>query len=211
MQAPTASRQRFSIPAILEEGEAWVAMLKQFVANPSVIGAIAPSSRELARRMVRGIDLKNAKAVLEYGPGTGSFTPAILRKLPPECRYVAIELDPGMVKVWRKRHPDLPLRQTSVANVEAVCRKEGISRVDAIFSGLPWASFPDSLQRRALEGTVAVLRPGGRFVTFGYWIGTMLPQGKKFYDRLPDYFSKVTYSRYVPENLPPAFVVRCTK
>jgi phosphatidylethanolamine/phosphatidyl-N-methylethanolamine N-methyltransferase len=187
--------------------------IKEFVSQPLVIGAVAPSSRFLARKMLEGAPLKAAGAVVEYGPGTGAFTDHILRGLSAECRYLAIELNPAMARLWRDRHPGRTLYRNSVANVERLCRREGIEAggVDLIFSGLPWASFPDELQEQVLEATLRVLRPGGQLITFGYRVGTWLPKGRRFYQRLPRYFADVRRSEWEWRNLPPAFVVRCTK
>ena len=185
--------------------------LKEFITQPFVIGAVAPSSKRLARKMVEDVDFANARAVVEFGPGTGAFTDKILPRLAPECRFFAIELNPTMAELWRSRHPGATLYRNSVKNVDRLCRKEGIEEVDVIFSGLPWASFDDDLQEETLEATLKVLRPGGQLITFGYRVGTMLPKGRRFYRRLPRYFSRVERSEYVWRNLPPAFVVRCTK
>jgi phospholipid N-methyltransferase len=187
--------------------------IKEFVSQPLVIGAVAPSSRFLARKMLEGAALDEASAVVEYGPGTGAFTDHILAALPEECRYLAIELNPSMARLWRERHPGRTLYRNSVANVERLCKREGIDEggVDLIFSGLPWASFPDELQEQVLEATLRVLRPGGQLITFGYRVGTWLPKGKRFYQRLPRYFADVQRSEWEWRNLPPAFVVRCTK
>ena len=188
-----------------------LSLLRQFLRAPAVIGAVAPSSRVLAECMVKDVDLKHAEAVLEFGPGTGSFTNHILERLPSGCRFLAIELDQVMADIWSRRYPGQKLCVDRVEEVASICDAEGIERVDAVFSGLPWATFDHDAQRRTLEGTVSVLKPGGRFVTFGYWFGTLMPRGKRFYELLPRYFSEVTYSRYVWRNLPPAFVVQCRK
>lgn len=185
--------------------------LREFIQNPFVIGAVAPSSERLAHKMVEGIDLSKAKAVCEFGPGTGAFTGAILQRLPHGCKYFAIELNPTMARIWRERYPGRRLYRRNVKAVAKLCAREGITHLDAIFSGLPWASFPDDLQTQTLDAMMQVLRPGGRFVTFGYRVGTILPKGRRFYRRLPQYFSHVERSSYVWRNLPPAFVVRCTR
>lgn len=188
-----------------------VRFLKEFITQPFVIGAIAPSSERLARKMVEGVDFAAARAVVEFGPGTGSFTDYILPQLPDACRFFAIELNPTMADLWRARHPGRTLHQDSVKNVDHLCQKEGIDKVDVIFSGLPWASFDDTLQEETLAASLRVLKPGGQLITFGYRVGTFLPKGRRFYRRLPRYFSHVERSEYVWRNLPPAFVVRCTK
>lgn len=185
--------------------------IREFITQPFVIGAVAPSSAHLARKMLEGVDLSKAGAVVEFGPGTGAFTDHILRKLPPGCRYLAIELNPSMADMWESRHPGAKLHRGSVADVDTICAAEGIPQVDVIFSGLPWASFGDALQEKILDATMRVLPKGGQLVTFGYRVGTLLPKGRRFYRRLPRYFSKVERSEYVWRNLPPAFVVRCVK
>lgn len=188
--------------------------LRQFLSNPTQIGAVAPSGRRLAERMVEGLDLAGAGVVLEYGPGTGAFTDLATTRTGPRTKYIAIELNDHMATVLQARHPGLPVHRRSVTEASEVCAAEGLARegaVDIILSGLPWASFPDELQVAALEATRRVLKPGGRFVTFGYHIGTLLKQGKRFYGRVGGYFAHVERSGMVWRNLPPAFVLRCTK
>ncbi len=48
--------------------------LRQYVMHPRSVGAIAPSGKNLALKMMEPIDFNNAKVIVEYGPGTGSFT-----------------------------------------------------------------------------------------------------------------------------------------
>lgn len=186
-------------------------MLGQFISKPSMIGAVAPSSIHLAREMVRGLDLGSAAAVLEYGPGTGVFTDVIAPKLGKQTKFAAIELNQGLARAFKTRHPTIDIVNDSVENVRAICDARGIDRVDYILSGLPWASFPDDLQARILSGIDAVLKPGGMLVTFGYHVGTLLPAGKRFYRRIPKHFSKIHKSTIIWRNIPPAFVVRCEK
>lgn len=185
--------------------------LGQFITRPHVIGAVAPSSDALARRMIRDLNLGQASAVLEYGPGTGAFTARIRSSIGPNTKFVAIERNAALAAALRERFPSLHVHERSVEDVEAICREEGIGQVDAIVSGLPWASFPESLQRRALEVTRNVLRPGGKMVTFGYHMGRLTSAGKRFYRILPEYFPGYRFSGSVWWNLPPAFVVTCEK
>lgn len=183
--------------------------LREFVRAPFQVGALAPSSRHLSSAMVEGLNLHEVSAVVEFGPGMGAFTQALLPRLGPQTRYLAIDINPTMVKTWQARFPDRTIVQGSVADVQPICQSQGIAQVDVIISGLPWASFPDDLQIATLDGVRKVLRPGGRLVTFGYHIGTVLPAGRRFYRRLPEYFSRITRSGYIWLNLPPAFVVTC--
>ncbi len=187
------------------------AFLGQFVSKPTVIGAIAPSSRRLSERMLEGIDLQNARAILEFGPGTGAVTDVVLPRLGSHTKFVAIELNPVMADSFRRRYPGVALRQESVENARRICDEEGISAVDAVVSGLPWSTFTDALQDRILDAMLDVLKPGGTFVTFAYHVGVWLPSGRRIRRKLMDRFSSVEKSRSVWRNLPPAFVYRCLK
>ena len=55
-----------------------VIFLSQYITNPRSIGAVLPSSKFLADKMVESIDFKKAKYIVEYGPGTGVFTNKLL-------------------------------------------------------------------------------------------------------------------------------------
>ncbi|MEX2217647.1 MAG: methyltransferase domain-containing protein [Phycisphaerales bacterium] len=188
-----------------------VRFIREFLSHPKRVGAVAPSSRFLAEKMVEGVNFARAGVVVEYGPGTGAFTREIVARLAPGARYFAVELSPRMAREWRRRHPGLRVHRDSVANMRAICDAEGVESVDVIVSGLPWASFDEGLQRELLGATAAVLRPGGALVTFGYRGASMLPAARRFRKLLPEYFSRVSRARYVWRNLPPAFVIRCSR
>ena len=188
-----------------------VDFLREFIAKPVTTGAIAPSSSFLAQTMVEDLGLSKAEAILEYGPGTGAFTERILREMKPGAKFAAIELNPHFAEMFKGRHPHVPLFHDSVVNVRTICDYAGISSVDCIVSGLPWAAFPESLQVKCLDEMMRVLKPGGRFVTFAYVHGLALPPGKRFASLLPAYFATVSKSPVVWLNVPPAFVYRCQR
>jgi phosphatidylethanolamine/phosphatidyl-N-methylethanolamine N-methyltransferase len=188
-----------------------VEYLREFIAKPASIGAIAPSSRLLARATVKDLDLHEADAVLEYGPGTGIFTEFVLRELKPEAKFAAIELNPRFAGIFRSRYPFVQLFQDSAVNVRRICECVGIESVDCIVSGLPWITFSELLQAQCLDEMMRVLKPGGRFVTFSYVHSQPLPGARRFARLLPNYFRTVSKSPVVWLNFPPAFVYRCRR
>ena len=185
--------------------------LKTFLMHPTQVGAIAPSSAGLVKMMVDSIDWQSARGVVEYGPGTGVFTASILKQLDPRAKFFAIERSPEMVRSARARCPAGEIVEDSVTNVASLCAERGISQVDAIVCGLPWASFSESLQAEIMEAMFSVLRPGGQFATFAYLQGLALPAGRRFAGHLDKHFSVVQKSPTVWRNLPPAFVYRCVR
>ncbi len=189
----------------------YLAFLAEFAAKPAAIGAIAPSSPVLAQEITTWIDWPNVQAVLEYGPGTGAFTQAILDRKSPQAKFAAIEANPALAQEFRAAHPGVTLHQDCVANVAEVCAAEGIEHVDAIISGLPWAAFSEEDQNTYLDAMMEVLPPGGQLTTFAYLQGLLLPASQRFKKKLGRYFPQVTISKTIWTNLPPAFVYRCRR
>lgn len=204
--------------------------LREFVKSPGSVAAIAPSSPRLAAAMLQGLDLSRASTVVEYGPGTGSFTRAVLAQLghdwfadallarpggsaAPTRRFLAIEFNKSLAESLRREHPEVTVVHDSAANVESICSSRGVvpSQVDCVISGLGWPGFPDDLRTQILEGTARVLRPGGEFRTFGYHVGLLMRGAWHFRKEVRRLFSEVHIGRVVWGNMPPAFVYRCVK
>jgi phosphatidylethanolamine/phosphatidyl-N-methylethanolamine N-methyltransferase len=187
----------------------WTRFLAEFIQKPLATGSVIPSSSYLARTMIRQAALRNADTVLEFGPGTGVFTPYILEQLGTGSKFAAIEVNPRLAAVFRAAHPGVRLFEDSVENVRAICDSMRIEQVDCVISGLPWAFFSESMQIRILGEMIRVLRPGGKFVTFGYVHSLRLPGARYFAGLLRTHFRKVSKSSIVWRNVPPAFVYRC--
>ena len=185
--------------------------LREFFRKPAVVGAIAPSSRSLTRKMVEWTDWPNVRYVIEYGPGTGVFTGQILAEMQPGTKFFAIEISPSFVDLLARSYPQARVYQDSVTHVQDLCQREGITQVDVILSGLPWAAFSPEDQAAYLDAMMKVLKPGGQFVTFAYLQGLLLPAGRRFKRQLSRYFSSVERSPTAWLNLPPAFVYRCRR
>src|SRR5918912_3490011 len=60
---------------------------------PHRIGAVAPSSRFLARAMAREVDVRGSGLVVELGGGTGSITRALLDAGLAPDRLIVVERD----------------------------------------------------------------------------------------------------------------------
>jgi len=183
--------------------------VKNFLRHPTQVGAIAPSSPGLVQAMVEWFDWDTIRGVIEFGPGTGVFTEAIVQRLHPQAKFFAIERSAELSAVTRQRCPSVTVYEDSVVNVAELCRRESIESVDAIICGLPWASFSPALQSEVMDSMIEVLAPKAKFATFAYWQGVVLPTGRSFSRRLRATFTSVERSHTVWRNLPPAFVYRC--
>ena len=183
----------------------------EFLKNPKRTGAIATSSRGLARMICSQIGIDSASVIVEFGPGTGVFTEEILRMKKPDTCFFAIERSPKLAASFRRKFPDVRLFEDSAENVAEMLDEVGQTQIDSIVCGLPWAAFDEPLQDSLLDATLSSLHPGGTFATFAYLHGLLLPAGKRFKKKLARSFSQVDKSPTVWRNIPPAFVYRCTK
>ena len=152
----------------------------KFLRNPRTVGAVSASSKAMAREMVREIPTDKPVNVVELGPGTGSFTRAIVERIAPGSRFLAIELDGEFVERCARagRQSSLcwhPLRSWSISSRSATC-----SPSNHIVSGLPFASLPVDVSRKVMDGIQHTLRPGGTFTTFQYLHGYWMPPGRTF-------------------------------
>ena len=191
-----------------------VKFLGEYLANPGLIGAVAPSGSALAARMLDGISLTQAKTVVELGPGTGVFTREIMKRIPDPCRFLSIEKNPQFAQELQKSDGLTPLTEIiegDAGNLGDLLKERNLEKVNVVISGLPWAAFPGPLQEKVLNQVSERLSSNGYFVTFAYGGIHLLPKARAFRKELENHFSKISRTRTVWRNLPPAFAYQCRK
>ena len=178
--------------------------LKQFFKQKKMVGSIAPSSRFLSAKMLNHLPLKQAKFIVELGPGNGVFTEKILAKMGDDSQLLVIELNEEFHKVLSTKitHPNFNLFHDSADQLGVLLQKMGGDKADIIISSLPLANFPIDLRDSLLDIIQTNLKEDGYFVQFQYSL-----QAKKYIKkRFPN-----TKINFTPLNLPPAFVYSCQK
>jgi phosphatidylethanolamine/phosphatidyl-N-methylethanolamine N-methyltransferase len=182
-----------------------------FLRAPALTSAVVPSTRWLADRMTEGMQLDQAKVVVELGGGTGAFTRVIQKELHPAALFVIVEIDPVFASHLKRRYPRAHVINDSAERLDQHLQKLGVASADYVLSGLPWAGFSGEEQQRLLAAVVRALRPGGLLTTYAYNHTAWLPGGRRFRRLLESTFDGVTTTRTEWRNLPPAFVYRCRK
>jgi len=188
----------------------------QAIADFQSTAAVAPSSRFLAREMVRPLPLASAKTVVEMGPGTGVMTEALLDALPADAKILAFEISGGFVQHLRGKiaDPRLEIIHAGAETAAKELRSRGIGRVDAVLSSLGSSLMPDGLMRSILAGIQPFLDRDSVFTQFQYMHRIRLHQGRVSYfdvqDLLREFFPEIRRSS-VWINLPPAFVFDCRR
>jgi phospholipid N-methyltransferase len=181
-----------------------LSFLLQYITNPKTVGAIFPSSKFLALKMIKNIDFHNAKFIIEYGPGTGVFTEKLLKMRSNDATILLIEYNYEFYNILREKYEkeqNIHIIHGSAENIDKYMSDYNIPYADYIISGLPFASLPIDVSCKILEKTQKSLGDGGKFITFQY---TLLR--KNFIEH---YFKDTNISKEF-RNLPPAYIFSCS-
>lgn len=187
------------------------AFLSAALRRPATMGAVVPSSARLASVLASIVPREGEPVVVELGPGTGAVSAAIADRLPPGARHLAVELDPAMVGYLRRTRPGLEVVHGDARELGALLTEHGVTRVDAVICGLPWALFDDTTQAEVLGGISRAIGGTGAFTTFAYLQGMVLPAAHRFRRTLRAAFEETLVSATVWRNVPPAFVYVCRR
>ena len=185
--------------------------LTHFRKSPRTVGAIAPSSQQLARRMLDGLELTPRTRLVELGPGTGAITGEIDRRLPESASCLAIDIDPVFSSRVGVRWPRIVSVCDRAERLAEIAGSRDLLPVDHIVSGLPFASLPAASASAIVAAIVASLRAGGTFTTFQYVHAYGFPSAAAVRQTLTREMGSVPTSSMVLGNLPPALVLRWRK
>lgn len=175
---------------------------RAFLEKPAMLGSVIPSSRFLVRRTLRPIDWPRAELIVEYGPGVGTCTGEILRRMRSDATLLVFETHPDFVRHLRGTFPDprLEVVHGSAERVVAEVEARGLEGADYVLSGIPFSLLPDEVRDRILVRSRAVLEPDGAMLVYQFspTIGAHLRR----------VFDDVEWE-WEPRNFLPAVVYRC--
>ncbi|MGG5741768.1 MULTISPECIES: class I SAM-dependent methyltransferase [Bacillus cereus group] len=181
-----------------------LSFLSQCITNPRNVGAVLPSSKFLAEKMMENINFENAKYIIEYGPGTGVFTEKLLKKRNSNTTLMLVENNREfylMLKEKFKKEKNLFIVWGSAENIDEYLKNFSIPYADYIVSGLPFASLPQNVSDEILLTTTKILKKDGVFITFQY---------TKFKKKFLNQFFDTIDEKWELRNVPPAFVFSCS-
>jgi phospholipid N-methyltransferase len=152
--------------------------------------------------VLNAIDWQRAKVVVEYGPGVGTLTSEILRRLHPDARLIVIEMNDEFVRFLHRslQDPRLHIEHASAADVQRILRRLGLSKASYIVSGIPLGSMPEALKTEIAAQSRDALEPGGEFLVYQF-TSRVLPVLRRT-------FRSVRRS-FEGRNLPPAQLFVC--
>lgn len=177
-----------------------MSFIVEYIKHPRKIGAVAPSSKCLSRKMMEPIHFDSANVIVEYGPGTGSFTRELIAKRRSGTVLLLIEQNQQFCSQLEQKYSNLDnvyVIHGCAENVNLYLEQYGLQKADYIVSGLPFTSLPKGVSDHILSATKEALGDNGRFITFQYSLVK-----RRFFEQ---YFS-ITDSLKEMRNLPPAYV-----
>ncbi|MBI4719136.1 MAG: methyltransferase domain-containing protein [Planctomycetes bacterium] len=149
--------------------------LKQYVCDPNVVGAVAPSSRALAEALCEPLRAHAGPAcILEVGAGTGAITRYIGTVLQDEHELDVCEIQPDFADILERDVLSMPVfdRHMRAGRVRLFrCPIQELTeqdRYDFIISGLPLTVFELEDVQAVFAVIRRCLRPGGVFSYFEY-------------------------------------------
>ena len=176
----------------------------QYITKPRTVGAILPSSKYLAKKMVANVNFEKASFIVEYGPGTGVFTDEILSKLRPHARLLLIERNPEFAEQLTRKYKNnqfVTVKNDTAEQIGKYLNMYSYPKADYILSGLPFASLPQEVSENIIKQTKEHLSADGKFITFQY---TLFRKGF-----LAKHFDDISISHEL-RNIPPAYVLCCS-
>jgi phospholipid N-methyltransferase len=181
--------------------------LQAFLKNPLKVGAIAPSSPELAAEMLHGIKPDRENIVLELGVGTGAITKYLAQIIPDKGSYLGIELDRDLVRSLRRRFPDLSIVCGNASDAYSIHAHSGLGKVRFVVCCLPFVSLPKDVSESVLAEIERFMDEGCVFRIIQNAHGYYLPPARKLREYLKSRYGRSQRSPLVMKNLPPSFTL----
>ncbi len=175
-----------------------VSFIRSWLERPLSTGAVAPSSKILARTMARYVDPNSSGPVVELGPGTGPVTEALVEAGVDPSRLVLVEFNPTFCRLLRARYPQATLVQGDAYSMRRLLESLLLEPAAAVVSGLPLMTKPIKMRLRLLRDAFDLMLPSAPFVQFTYSVASPVPTRLKGVTAEP--------SERIWMNLPPARV-----
>jgi phospholipid N-methyltransferase len=176
---------------------------RNFLKFPAMLGSVIPSSRFLVNDVLSQVAWEKAQVIVEFGPGVGTMTQEILKRMGADATLVAIELNREFVDFLREQIPDprLHVVHASAGTVCAVLDGLHLKRADYIISGIPYTNMPESARREILHESRQALDPEGALLIYQF-TRTVLPYLESSFGSVRQGFQLL--------NIFPARIFHCT-
>ena len=176
---------------------------RNFFKYPSMLGSVIPSSPFLVNTLLRRVEWNRARVLVEFGPGVGTITREILKRMRKDSVLVVIEVNGDFVEHLKNTIGDPRLRivHASAAHVRRILAEQRLAPADYIISSLPYSIMPESLRQEVVLESRHALKAQGSLLVFQY-TRTVLPYLRSSFSSVQQGFQLF--------NILPACIFHCT-
>ena len=177
---------------------------RNFFKNPRMLGSVIPSSRYLIGNLLRHVDWDRTRVFVEIGPGVGTITREILKRMRPDAVLLTLEINDDFVRHLKQNVTDPRLRvfHRSGGDIKDVLRELRLGSADYVLAGIPFSIMPEEARTAVLRNTHDALAPGGVMLVYQF-SAKVRADLEKLYGRV--------HRLYEPRNILPAHVFHCVK
>ena len=176
-----------------------------FLKKPKEVAAITPSSKYLIAKIIQNIDFSKTKCIVEYGPGVGTVTKAILGNLNKDAKLICFESNPEFCTFLDKNLNDsrLVVINDSAEKHYFYLEKLNIANIDYVLSGIPFSLIKKEIKKDIIKKSEYILKESGKFIIYQQYNWHL----KKYLDT---YFQKIS-TEVELRNMPPTVLYICEK
>jgi phospholipid N-methyltransferase len=179
-------------------------LFRRFLARPLQVAYVLPSSKGLVRRVLDKMDFEKARVFVEFGAGEGCYTRELAKRLAPDAKLLAFELDNHLADHLREqfRGDDRVLiYNQDAASFREELHKLGFTEADYVVSGIPFSYLEPKKKKEILRAVHEGLTPDGQFLVYQV-TPELKAHTKMFAAHEVEYFLA---------SIPPMFIVACHK
>ncbi|MFP5245192.1 MAG: class I SAM-dependent methyltransferase [Thermoanaerobaculia bacterium] len=188
----------------VEHEDSALVFARNFFRNPRMLGSVIPSSRYLVANLLRDVDWERARVIVELGPGVGTISREILKRMRPDAVLLAFEINDDFVRLLKQNFTDPRFRvlHRSGAQVMDALRELRLGEADVIIAGIPFSIMTEHDRMEVLRNCHDALTEGGVMLVYQF--------SAKVRVYLEKLFGRV-HRVFEPRNILPAQLFRCVK
>ena len=164
------------------------------------VASITPTSTAGIEHLLKHMNFDRARVVVEYGPGTGVISRAILDRLPPESHLLLIERNPEFVETLQAefQDPRVLIHHGLAQEAGRILAEHDLQAADYVLSGIPFSLIEPEDREVIIAQTHALLQPDGAFLAYQ----SLWQPDAHLHDLLLNTFSRLDTGS-VLRNIPP--------
>lgn len=136
--------------------------------KPKQVGYIFPSSQALIKKITTKSKIKQAKRIVELGPGTGGTTQGILTEMQEDATLIAVDINKDFIDYLSQEITDkrLSLVHNGAQNLKEIIIQHEWDFTDILISGIPFSTLPENIASQIMQSIYDNIKPGGLFVAY---------------------------------------------